>query len=257
MSESEERYPTSLQGVRAFLNSLFARHFFQVQDSLLEFAGRQVADRLPGRDTVSFADIGSGPAVASLALIDLLDCARQVRRERTAPSMHPIRISFALNDVSEPCLRVGQDMLARYSRATCSSPMRIVPVSVPFPKSIPQLRRLAHLGAPYDQCCLSYVLAPLDEQSGLQPVCHGIRQLAEASGPTKGRIVILQDKFHESLHTQVCRGLGVSSQEAQIKQTVYDTQNQNSEHTYTFFRSVFPEEADLEARIMGCASVSA
>ena len=108
VAESEERYPTSPQGVRAFLNSLFARHFFQVQDSLLEFASDLVTGRPIERAAYCFADVGSGPAVASLALVDLLDCIKDVRPEQETTRVAPIRMLVVLNDVSEPCLKVRQ-----------------------------------------------------------------------------------------------------------------------------------------------------
>ncbi len=243
VSENEQRCPTTLRGVRAFMNALFARHFFQLQDSLLEFAVDLVASRSSQGEPLCFADIGSGPAVASIALIDLLDSVRQVVRKRTGEGMEPVRLSIVLNDVSEPCLDVGRKMILSLSGETSVSVPQIAPVTVPFPRSITQLGRLARNLRPYDLCCMSYVLAPLQEQAGLRSVSDAVRQLLGTSIQANGRAVILQDKFHEQLHVDVCRRLGVSSQEVQLKQTVYDTDNQNDEHTYTFFRCVFPQEA--------------
>ena len=114
------------------------------------------------------------------------------------------------NDVSEPCLKVGQDLLVAYFRGLGArfAAERIIPVTAPFPKSNAQLSRIARLSRPYDLCCLSYALAPLDEQSGLQAISQGIGLLADACAPASGRIVVLQDKFHESLLRKVCRELG-------------------------------------------------
>jgi len=260
VSESEQRYPTTLQGVRAFLDSLFARHFFQVQDSLLAFVLHLVASQPMEHGTVCFADVGSGPAVASLALMDLLNCVQEIQEEHRAGRQRRIGISVALNDISEPCLNVGLDLLAAYSRAARSRLFleRIIPVSVPFPESNTQLRRIAQLTQPYDLCCLSYALAPLKDQSDCNAISQGISRLAEACRYANGRIVVIQDKFHESLLSQVCRNLGSVPQEVQIKQAVYDPQNQNTEHTYTFFRSIYPDsKKDEQAQNVEQVTVSA
>ena len=259
VSDNEERYPTTTQGVRSFLNSFFARHFFQVQDSLLALASGLVLRRPREGGTFSFADIGSGPAVASLALMDMLDCIGELGPEAPQIGKRPIRISVVLDDVSEPCLKVGREMLIAYARETKGrlSLERVVPVSVPFPKSNSQLCRIARLTKPYDLCCLSYAMVPVDEQSGHQALSRGIEQLADACRGADGRILLLQDKFHESLLRKVCRVLGAQAQHAQIKQNVYDTENENSEHTYTFFRSIHPTEKKARTETLGDTAIPA
>jgi len=90
---------------------------------------------------------------------------------------------------------------------------------------------------PYDLCCLGYVLIPLTEQAGVQPSVDGIRQLARAGNRNGGQLLLTQDKFHEDLHRQICRHLGMPAEVVELKQRVYDSENQNSEHTYTYCRS--------------------
>jgi len=259
VSENEERYPTTRHGVRSFLNSFFARHFFQVQDSLLALASGVVLGCPRERRSFSFVDIGSGPAVASLALMDMLDCVGSLGPEADQTGSYPIRISVVLNDISEPCLQVGRDMLITYARQakTRLSLERIVPVSVPFPKSNAQLCRIARLTKPYDLCCLSYAMVPVDEQSGGQALCQGIDELTDACRAADGRILLLQDKFHELLLRRACRLLGTPAQEAEVKQNVYDTQNENSQHTYTFFRSIHPSEKKAQMEALKDAAIPA
>ena len=212
-----------------------------------------------GSGSLCFADIGSGPAVASLALIDMLDCIGELGLQAHKIAKHPIRMSVVLNDISESCLQVGRDMLITYARQakTRLSLERIVPVSVPFPKSNAQLCRIARLIKPYDLSCLSYAMVPVDEQSGHQALCQGIDQLADACRGADGRILLLQDKFHESMLRKVCRAIGAQLQEAQVKQKVYDSQNENSEHTYTFFRSIHPSESKVQTETPRVAAIPA
>jgi hypothetical protein len=93
---------------------------------------------------------------------------------------------------------------------------------------------------PFDVCCLAYVLIPLTEQMGARVTAEGIRQLAQTGNPRDGQLLLTQDKFREDLHRDICQALCVSGETADLKQRVYDSQNQNKEQTYTYCRSCFP-----------------
>jgi ribosomal protein RSM22 (predicted rRNA methylase) len=72
VSEDETRYPTTPAGMRAFLDVFFTRHYFQVQDSLLEYMiSDEFMDSL-ATGALQILDVGCGPAVASLAITDIL-----------------------------------------------------------------------------------------------------------------------------------------------------------------------------------------
>jgi hypothetical protein len=237
--------------MRAFLDAFFARHFFQVQDSFLEYIASSGLGNVMNREALHIADIGSGPAVATLAIVDALDTAlHHLDKPNKRFGRRKINVTTVLNDTSEVCLDTGQAMLKAYSRArTANSRVdfkRVIPLATPFPESVKQLNRMARFSEPFDFSCFGYVLDHLEEQSGAQAAFDGIRQLVKAGNPQSGRILIIQDKFHESLHRRLCRSLGTSLEQTEIKQHVYDSANQNSEYTYTFFRSFYPQMKDLQ-----------
>ena len=61
--------------------------------------------------------------------------------------------------------------------------------------------------------------------------------LAQTGNINDGQLLLTQDKFREDLHREICRAAGVSVEMAELKQRVYDSENQNAEHTYTYCRS--------------------
>jgi len=243
VSEEERRYPTTPQGMRAFMDRFFARHFFQTQDSLVEYFASLAFEAAARRGYIHVADVGSGPSVASLAIADLacttIAATRQVGRIRSAGCL---AVHVALNDTSEICLAEGRSLLKRYNRGGNKpiSIRRVIPISTPFPDSITQFRRIARMTEPYDLCCLGYVVIPLSEQVGVQAFADGIKQLVQAGYGNGGQLLLTQDKFHEDLHRQICRHLGTSAETVDLKQRVYDSENQNLEHTYTYCRSCSP-----------------
>jgi hypothetical protein len=243
VSDEERRYPTTPQGMRAFMDGFFARHFFQTQDSLVEYFASPAFEAVAHRGYIHVADVGSGPSVASLAIADLacttIAVIRQAGRIR---STGRLAVQVALNDTSEICLTEGRALLKRYNWGGNEpvSIRRVIPISTPFPNSITQFRRIAGMTEPYDLCCLGYVMIPLSEQVGVQAFAGGIHQLAQAGYDNGGQLLLTQDKFHEDLHRQICRHLGTSAETVDLKQRVYDTENQNSEHTYTYCRSCSP-----------------
>ena len=73
VSEQQFRYPETPAALRAFLEKFFTRHFFQVQDSLLkEDIFAPLIEILKSSNSITILDIGAGPAVASLALLNIL-----------------------------------------------------------------------------------------------------------------------------------------------------------------------------------------
>ena len=243
VSEEERRYPTTPQGMRAFMDRFFARHFFQTQDSLVEYFASPAFEAAARRGYIHVADVGSGPSVASLAVADLasttIAATRQAGRIRIAGR---VAVHVALNDTSEICLAEGRSLLKRYNQGG-NEPIsigRVIPISTAFPDSITQFRRIARMTEPYDLCCLGYVAIPLSEQMGVQAFADGIHQLVQVGHSSGGQLLLTQDKFHEDLHRRICRHLGTSAEIVDLKQRVYDSENQNSEHTYTYCRSCSP-----------------
>jgi len=238
VSKQERRYPTTRAGLRAFMDGFFARHYFQGQDSLLDYFASPAFSAIVRRGAMHIADVGCGPSVASLAILNMASVASGLIDGRPRGA-RPLTVNIVLNDTSEVCLDEGQELLDRYNRCRTSFVKvgRVLPLSTPFPKSIVQLRRIARMTTPFDMCCLGYVLNPLSEQVGVGATAEGILQLAQAGNTMEGQLLLTQDKFSEDLHRQICRVLGVSAEVVDLKQRVYDSQNQNDEQTYTYCRS--------------------
>jgi len=185
--------------------------------------------------------VGCGPSVASLGILDMASAAMSLMNGGF-PGKCPLTVHIALNDTSEVCLSEGRVLLDRYSRCGPNTVRvgRVLPFSTPFPESLLQLRRIARMTIPYDICCLGYVLIPLSEKMGVGGTAERFRQLAQTGNQAGGQLLLTQDKFREGLLRSVCRALGVSAEIVDLKQRVYDSQNQNDEQTYTYGRSCSP-----------------
>jgi hypothetical protein len=95
--------------MRAFLDTFFTRHYFQVQDSLLEYMTSEEFIFLLKIGKLNILDIGSGPAVASLAITEILACVL-----KNLTGTKKIRINYFLNDPVNICLGVGKELLNDY-----------------------------------------------------------------------------------------------------------------------------------------------
>ena len=117
VSETETRYPVSTASMRAFLEVFFTRHFFQVQNSLLNYMTSQDFLNIIESGRLSVLDVGSGPAVASLAITDMLvgilECLRVLNYW---PASKMVKVNYILNDTVGICLDTGQCMLRDYFR---------------------------------------------------------------------------------------------------------------------------------------------
>lgn len=239
VSEDERRYPTSPEGLRAFVEALFARHYFQVQDSLIQYFASPAFESVAHRGFMHVADIGSGPAVASLAVVGLASTALEAMvTTGLIRGKGSITVHCVINDTSEVCLNEGLALLKKSDglRAERVSIRRILPLSTSFPGSLTQLSRIARMTVPYDICCMGYLLVPLSELVGIDGAVASIRALSQTGNPD-GQLLVTQDKFHQDLHRRICCSAGLPAEMAELKQRVYDSDNQNSEQTYTYCRS--------------------
>lgn len=233
VSGMARRYPETPKDMSAFLGALFARHFFQAQDSLLQEAVLSRLLKSTESRHLVIADIGSGPAVASLATLDVLSAMNALGM------LPPVSVTTVLNDTSAICLKTGRQMIDDYARK-CRSAFPTVDVQtldVPFPKSLPQLRRSAGRYGELNLAFLSYVLVPLKDDlkhSEMAESVNAIQQYASEDSTT----LILQDKFHESLIRALGSNLKATTEKGQLQQTVYDEDNANDVHTYTYYRTV-------------------
>jgi SAM-dependent methyltransferase len=243
VSEDETRYPTTPAGMRAFLEVFFNRHYFQVQDSLLDYmVSEEFTDSL-AIGKLQILDVGCGPAVASLAITDILNyILAYLRYTGGLPKNYFLDITYVLNDTSGICLGTGQRILTDYfslcraynksirSQAFC--------IQAPFPSNMKQLRRIRNNSGAYNFAVFSYVVVPVSEEEGFSNFINGMRSTEELCS-TNGRILLLQDKFQATLVQRIGRAIGISSHKAKLTQAIYPRRNANKSYTYSYYRHLY------------------
>ena len=187
-----------------------------------------------------FRSIGSGPAVASLAITDLV-----VQQLKTLSIGKPVQFNYLLNDTSPICLETGERMLRRYflhGRAANRGPrMRaekghVLTLSDPFPKSYQAIREYYGEGRRYHFLCAGYLLHPMNENMDLSRAANCIASLKQFASPAGGALLLLQDKFHGELAQQVSHLTGAHIEKISSRQRVYAPGQDSSTYTYTYLR---------------------
>jgi SAM-dependent methyltransferase len=243
VSEDGTRYPVDKAGMRAFLKTFFTRHMFQLQKSLVEYVGSpdfQQTVRLGG---VRILDIGCGPAVASVGMIDLVHSAMYAVDPFARVRRHTVRMTHALNDISPICLTTGKRLLSAWHDREGGSDARVhdggvFTLPTPFPDNMHQIRRLASFLGGYDLIILSYVLNPLEDDHGLRTLAAAVRNLESLCRP-RGRVLVLQDKFQELRVRHLARLLNVEHQEQTLTQELYPPRGESETYTYTYYDCLY------------------
>jgi ribosomal protein RSM22 (predicted rRNA methylase) len=203
-------------------------------------------------------DVGCGPAVASLAITDMLGYILEyLRYTGGLPKSRFLNITYVLNDTSGICLGTGQRMLTDYfriCRAYNKRTMRLRTIckQEPFPSNMKQLRRIRNNLGAYDVAVFSYVVVPASEEEGLYDFINGLWSIEELSN-ADGRILILQDKFQAALVRRMSRAIGVSAHKAKLTQAIYPRRNANESYTYSYYRCLY---APRNRRIVRKSSVA-
>ena len=233
VSEEERRYPTTEAGLATFLDDLFTRHLIQVQNSLLQEQAIAKLHEAMEWSRVTILDIGSGPAVAALAVLDLLDVMLQILE------LPPISVEVALNDVSAVNLEAGERLIQSYHSRN-GEPFQSItvrPLHRGFPNNLAEIRECAVAWGGFDVLLLSYVLVPLKRLLSHRAIQEALR-VALDCGSSSAVGLILQDKFNESLARAVGRNLQFSTRKASVRQAV-DKQKLGQEvQTYTYFETL-------------------
>lgn len=253
VSEDEKRYPSTPSGMRKFLEFFFTRHYFQTQHSLLDYMTSNEFLGLLMSGELRILDIGCGPAVASLAITELLVCILECLEDMGKwPKGKAVKMDYVLNDTSGICLGTGQRMLAsyfnasgRYSRGVILG--RTLCIQKAFPDNINQIRRVRFKLGMYDITTLSYVISPLDEDKGLEALVCGLKDVEKLCN-SNGRILILQDKFQAALVRQVSETLGVSNSKEELTQQIYPSRNMNETYTYLYYRCLYEPASEVVIR---------
>lgn len=244
VSEDETRYPQSPASMRAFLVKFFVRHYLQTQNCLLEYMISQDFIETISDRHLRILDIGSGPAVTSLAITDMLACVLRHLRNEGDRSGNKVVVDYTLNDISGFCLGTGQQMLTDYFRICARRSSQITHSQIfrlekAFPKNMNQLQRIKDKLGSYDIATLSYVVSPLNEDTSFKDLINGMLRIESLFSPN-GRILILQDKFQPVIMRQISRALGISRQKEESTQEVYPKRNRNETYTYSYYYCLYP-----------------
>jgi hypothetical protein len=247
VSEHETRYPIDAASMRAFLEVFFTRHLFQLQNSLIDYVISPDFNEAIRSGRLRILDIGSGPAVASQALIDIID--RMMSGADSSASLRRglLHVSHVLNDTSAICLATGKRMLTSRSqdrdrRGSTVSRSHIFTLSSAFPGNLHQICHLAAFLEGFDLVILSYVLRPLTEDGNLQSVVNGLNRLKRFGG-AHGRVLIIQDKFQEPLIRKLADMMGVECREQTLTQEVYPPRGSSEAGTYTYYDCFYAPRA--------------
>jgi SAM-dependent methyltransferase len=215
-----------------------------MQNSLLDHTTLQDPSGTKQVDSLRILDVGSGPAAAPLALLDLAEhiCGTGTDSDLRHRALcgRPVHV---LNEASAVCLATGKHMAAGYLRRkqnhrfTLGGP-RIFTLESPFPGNLHQLRRMASALGGSDIVLLSYVVHPLTETCGLPGFARAIRALGGLCRP-RGRVLIIPDKFQESVLREVAQMLGVDCREQAVSQQIYAPRGENDIYTYTDYDRLY------------------
>lgn len=243
VSEDETRYPQSPADMRAFLVKFFVRHYLQTQNTLLDYMTSQdFLETIEDRH-LRILDIGSGPAVTSLAITDMLTCILRHLRDEGDSTRNKVIVDYILNDISGFCLGTGQQMLSNYFRIYSRQNSHITHGQIfrlekAFPKNMNQLQRIKNKLGSYDIATLSYVVLPLNEDTSFKYLVNGLLNV-ESLFSRYGRILILQDKFQPAIMKKISRALGTSMQKKESTQEVYPKRNTNETYTYLYYSCLY------------------
>lgn len=250
VSEDETRYPQSPVGIRAFLMKFFARHYFQTQNSLFDYMTSQDFFDVFRSGHLRILDVGSGPAVASLAITNMLVFVLEHLKDVGEwPKGKMVKLEYVLNDTSGICLGTGQHMLNDYFRITGRNNTGIIHsrttrIQKAFPDNMNQLRRIAHNLGTYDMVTFCYVISPLNEDKSFDGLVDGLLDI-ERPCNVDGRILILQDRFQAALVRRMSKAIGVSSRKEESTQQVYPSKNTNETYTYTYYRCLYAPRKEM------------
>ena len=256
VSNLEMRYPKSPAQMRAFLVKFFTRHYFQIQNYLVDYMTSQDFLDLIKLGQLRILDIGSGPAVAPLAITEMLSCIlKHLGYLGAWPKGKTIKVSYVLNDTSFVCLDTGQRMLTDYFRIRRDYEKeiinnQIINVQKAFPDNMNLLQRAGFNLAAYDIIVFSYVISPLNENLGFHNLVDGLLKI-EKLCRHNGRILIVQDKYEASLMRRISRAIGTSSKKQVLTQYIYPKRNENETYTYIYYCCLYAPVRKMKFKALG------
>jgi len=184
-------------------------------------------------------DVGSGPAVTSLAITDMLGSLIKYLEEIGEWTKGKrVKVDYILNDTSSFCLSTGKHILANYFQNN-NSHRRIIrgqtiSIQKGFPDNLSQLQRIRLNIGKYDIATFSYVITPMNEEKGFKNLVHGLFNIEKLCNYS-GRILILQDRFRARLVKKISRAIGISDNIEKTVQQIYPKRNMSDIFTYFYY----------------------
>ncbi len=240
VSEDETQYPKSPAAMRAFLIKFFGRHYLQTQNSLIKYITSQDFYNIIRLGHLRIFDVGSGPAVTSLAITDMLNCLIKYLEETGEwPKGKRVKVDYILNDTSSVCLGTGKHILANYFQNNNSHNRRVIrgqtiSIQKGFPDNLNQLQRIRFNIGKYDIATFSYVISPMNEEKGFKNLILGLFNIEKLCNYS-GRILILQDRFRARLVKKISREIGISDNIEKTVQQIYPRRNMSDIFTYFYY----------------------
>ena len=240
VTEDETRYPESPAAMKAFLIKFFARHYLQTQNSLIEYFTSQDFRNIIRLGHLRILDIGSGPAVASLAITDMLaSLVKYLKDKQIWPRSKRVKIDYILNDTSSICTGIGESMLNDYYNSIRGKKREIIigqkiNIQKGFPDNLKQLQRIRFNLGRYDIVTFSYVLSPLNEEKEFNKLILGLFNVEKLCNYS-GRILILQDKYRAGLVHRISKAICISSNFEKSIQEIYPKRDVSDTYPYWYY----------------------
>jgi ribosomal protein RSM22 (predicted rRNA methylase) len=253
VTETDSHYPNAHASMREFLEIFFSRHYFQIQSSLINYMVSQDFLNIIRFGNLRILDIGSGPAVASLAITDVLVCIlKHLKNLHDWPKGKVVNVTYVLNDTSGICLGTGQRMLTDYfqmkrGHKTGIVHGRTIGVQNTFPTNMNQIQWIARNSGTYGIVTLSYVIVPLNEDGGLNNIVNGLLNIEKLCNRS-GRILIVQDRFNASLMRRIGMALGISIHKEELTQQIYPKRDTNETYTYSYYSCLYAPSKEVVAK---------
>jgi hypothetical protein len=247
--EEEAMYPSTAAGMRAFLEVFFSRHYFQIQNSLLDYIESEDFDSIFDGGEIRILDIGCGPAVGVLAVTDII---MSFLENQNSSRYRPVRFVYVLNDTSEICLSAGQRMLNEYfdlcrANKIGAGEHRILALTNDFPDNAKQLERIETNYGTYHLIMFSYVIRPLADENGASGIANDIVRTEKLCDP-RGRILIIQDQYRETLMRALGKQINASVENKELTQEVFPNRGTANNYTYSYYQCLYkPRFGSAEA----------
>jgi hypothetical protein len=154
-----------------------------------------------------------------------------------------VRFVYVLNDTSQICLATGQRILDKYfdlcrAQKLNSGDNRILTITNDFPDNVKQLARIEKSYGLYHLVMFSYVIRPLTDENGTVGSAHDIVRTEKLCNP-RGRILILQDQYRETLMRSLGRQIDASVEKEEVTQEVFPNRGTGDTHIYSYYRCLY------------------